>query len=91
MKADSSQTGTSLTADQAEVLAIVAPWLLEADAPQAYNTEQLRERLGVGSRKSVYSWIDANGITKYRGRGNQILISRRELVDYFLQKNKKNN
>jgi len=79
---------TELSREQVEVLEVAAPWLLsDPEELRGYNVEQLRKRLGHGSRRSTYAWLDRNGIPRVRTGSRYLLILRTELVRFFLRIN----
>ena len=80
---------TGLSREQVEVLEVAAPWLLsDPEELRGYNVEQLRKRLGHGSRRYTYAWLDRNGVPKVRTAARRgVLISRAELIKFYLRIN----
>jgi len=79
---------TDLSREQREVLEVAAPWLLEdPEELRGYNVEQLRQRLGHRTRRNTYAWLDRNGIPRVQTASRRLMISRCELIRFFLRIN----
>jgi hypothetical protein len=76
----------NLTAEQVEILRLVAPWAL-ADNCVSYTSGTLRRRLGMTNLRSLYHYLRRNGIDTFVTPSRRLLIPRQAIVEHLLRLN----